>query len=279
MFSANEDELAALPSTSFGSEPGLNEELSYYNAKHKKSKSYTNMADFERGRRRESGRRRSRGDDGGGGLHWYEGQHHHHHHHADHRRSRAYDTNGRKDSPFSTSTNQNTTTTTLVHQRTSIGPPFPSADSDDPLPLDTEPYYHPTPTTATSEEDDELFAGPSLALYAFEPENPNELRLDEGQEIMVSYRHGQGWLVASDPATGEQGLVPEAYVRLIADMPNYDPEKGEFVDLEEFEEEDEGVHPMDALEELHGDERLLPADGRVEEVHAAGLTADAAELR
>ncbi|KAF2859013.1 hypothetical protein K470DRAFT_203213, partial [Piedraia hortae CBS 480.64] len=55
----------------------------------------------------------------------------------------------------------------------------------------------------------------SLALYAFEPENPNELRLTEGQIILVSYRHGQGWLVAEDPKTGEQGLVPEAYVRLL----------------------------------------------------------------
>lgn len=82
-------------------------------------------------------------------------------------------------------------------------------------------------------EDEELFAGPSLALYSFEPENSNELRLEEGQEIMVSYRHGQGWLVASDPRSGEQGLVPEAYVRLIAEMPNYDPETGEFFDMED----------------------------------------------
>ncbi|KAF2720872.1 hypothetical protein K431DRAFT_205058, partial [Polychaeton citri CBS 116435] len=55
----------------------------------------------------------------------------------------------------------------------------------------------------------------SIALYDFEPENANELRLREGQEIMVSYRHGQGWLVAEDPTTGEQGLVPEEYVRLV----------------------------------------------------------------
>ena len=57
---------------------------------------------------------------------------------------------------------------------------------------------------------------------------------------MVSYRHGQGWLVASDPRSGEQGLVPEAYVRLIAEMPNYDPETGQFVDL------DDETSPIDA---------------------------------
>jgi hypothetical protein len=91
-------------------------------------------------------------------------------------------------------------------------------------------------------EDEELFAGPSLALYSFEPENSNELRLVEGQEIMVSYRHGQGWLVASDPRTGEQGLVPEAYVRLIADMPNYDPETGQFVDMDEDEMQDSDMN-------------------------------------
>ena len=85
-------------------------------------------------------------------------------------------------------------------------------------------------------EDEELFAGPSLALYSFEPENANELRLVEGQEIMVSYRHGQGWLVASDPHTDEQGLVPEAYVRLIADMPNYDPATGQFMDIDDMED-------------------------------------------
>jgi hypothetical protein len=36
--------------------------------------------------------------------------------------------------------------------------------------------------------------------------------------ILVSYRHGQGWLVAQDPKTGESGLVPEEYVRLLRDI-------------------------------------------------------------
>lgn len=61
---------------------------------------------------------------------------------------------------------------------------------------------------------DEEMHGKAIALFDFTSENDNELPLKEGQVLWVSYRHGQGWLVAKDPATGEDGLVPEAYVRL-----------------------------------------------------------------
>ena len=61
---------------------------------------------------------------------------------------------------------------------------------------------------------DEEMHGKAIALFDFKSENENELALREGQVLWVSYRHGQGWLVAKDPATGEDGLVPEAYVRL-----------------------------------------------------------------
>lgn len=57
--------------------------------------------------------------------------------------------------------------------------------------------------------------GRAVALFDFEPENDNEAPLRVGQVIWVSYRHGQGWLVAEDPATGETGLVPEEYVRML----------------------------------------------------------------
>lgn len=57
--------------------------------------------------------------------------------------------------------------------------------------------------------------GRAVALFDFIPENDNEAPLKEGQIIWVSYRHGQGWLVAEDPETGETGLVPEEYVQLI----------------------------------------------------------------
>lgn len=104
------------------------------------------------------------------------------------------------------------------------------------IPLDTENSTHAqSPQRASMGPDDELFAGESLALYAFEPLNPNELRLHEGQIILVSYRHGQGWLVAEDPVTGEQGLVPEEYVRLVREIDGWDAERGAFI-----EEDNEG---------------------------------------
>ena len=65
---------------------------------------------------------------------------------------------------------------------------------------------------------DEEMHGKAVALFDFESEHPNELALKEGQIILVSYRHGQGWLVAEDPRTGESGLVPEEFVRLAKDI-------------------------------------------------------------
>lgn len=65
---------------------------------------------------------------------------------------------------------------------------------------------------------DEEMHGRAVALFDFARENDNELPLVEGQVILVSYRHGQGWLVAQDPKTGESGLVPEEYVRLLKDI-------------------------------------------------------------
>lgn len=55
----------------------------------------------------------------------------------------------------------------------------------------------------------------AIALFDFEPENANEVALKEGQMIWISYRHGQGWLVAEDPNTGENGLIPEEYVEIL----------------------------------------------------------------
>ena len=65
---------------------------------------------------------------------------------------------------------------------------------------------------------DEEMHGKAVALFDFARENENELPLVEGQVIWVSYRHGQGWLVAEDPKSGESGLVPEEYVRLLRDI-------------------------------------------------------------
>ncbi len=63
---------------------------------------------------------------------------------------------------------------------------------------------------------DEEMHGKAVALFDFARENENELPLKEGQVIWVSYRHGQGWLVAEDPKTRDAGLVPEEYVRLVS---------------------------------------------------------------
>ena len=60
--------------------------------------------------------------------------------------------------------------------------------------------------------------GKAVALFDFTSEHQNELPLREGQIILVSYRHGQGWLVAQDPKSGESGLVPEEFVRLVRDI-------------------------------------------------------------
>ncbi|KAL4765987.1 adaptor protein NBP2 [Aspergillus foveolatus] len=65
---------------------------------------------------------------------------------------------------------------------------------------------------------DEEMHGKAVALFDFTREHENELPLTEGQVIFVSYRHGQGWLVAEDPRTGESGLVPEEFVRLVRDI-------------------------------------------------------------
>lgn len=65
---------------------------------------------------------------------------------------------------------------------------------------------------------DEEMHGKAVALFDFAREHENELPLTEGQVIYVSYRHGEGWLVAEDPKTGENGLVPEEFVRLLRDI-------------------------------------------------------------
>ena len=86
---------------------------------------------------------------------------------------------------------------------------------------------------------DEEMHGKAVALFDFSRENENELPLTEGQVIWVSYRHGQGWLVAEDPKTGDAGLVPEEYVRLLRDIEGGLGSLG----AEAAEEESEEVSP------------------------------------
>ena len=42
----------------------------------------------------------------------------------------------------------------------------------------------------------------AVALFDFSPEHENEYGLTVGQVVWISYRHGQGWLVAEDTETG-----------------------------------------------------------------------------
>ncbi|KAK4504309.1 hypothetical protein PRZ48_005225 [Zasmidium cellare] len=221
-----EQEMEPLPSTSFssGDDEWEEGETSFRRSKHRKSRSFADIPNYERGRRRESGHRMSRDSDPSllAGSQNYDpaGR-------DALRQSRGFVENGepRRDSHFAT-----TLPNRSFHTSQTIDP-----DSD--LPLDAEPSNHSPQRESLGPEDEELFAGPSLALYSFEPENDNELRLTEGQTILVAYRHGQGWLVAENPQTGEQGLVPEQYVRLLRDIDGWDEERGGFIDDDELEGE------------------------------------------
>ncbi|KAF2649080.1 hypothetical protein K491DRAFT_564392, partial [Lophiostoma macrostomum CBS 122681] len=100
------------------------------------------------------------------------------------------------------------------------GPPFDSDDEEmsetEEYPFDENRYSRQYQISIVSPEEE--MHGRAVALFDFTRENDNELPLTEGQIILVSYRHGEGWLVAQDPKTGESGLVPEEYVRLLRDI-------------------------------------------------------------
>ena len=110
-------------------------------------------------------------------------------------------------------------------------------DSDMPSQMDESRYSKDYQFTIASP--DEEMHGKAVALFDFARENENELPLVEGQVIWVSYRHGQGWLVAEDPKTGESGLVPEEYVRLLRDI------EGGWTSLnEDLNEQEDSVSPI-----------------------------------
>lgn len=122
--------------------------------------------------------------------------------------SNTYNTHGQRDSHFAT---------TLPNRSYTEGEVDYDSDSDiHDFPADDSRYSRDYQFTIASP--DEEMHGKAVALFDFVRENENELPLIEGQVIWVSYRHGQGWLVAEDPKTGESGLVPEEYVRLLRDI-------------------------------------------------------------
>ncbi|KAK3676588.1 HOG (high osmolarity glycerol) pathway protein [Recurvomyces mirabilis] len=251
---ASETQHDPLPSTSFGGDDSFDSTSDDGSRKkHRKSKSYANITDYERGRRRESaGYRRSRasGDATASDMFRFGGQ-------SDPagrdtlRQSRGYAGVGpptqqqlengriRADSHFQSGLLPNRSYPNNNGGDAGAANDLGSVDPDNDMPLDSElsTEVHSPQRQSIGPEDEELYAGRSLALYAFEPENSNELRLREGQVIM-------GWLVAEDPSTGEQGLVPEEYVRLLSELPHFDESTGMFLDGEEAGEDEEGESEM-----------------------------------
>ncbi|EER42997.1 SH3 domain-containing protein [Histoplasma capsulatum H143] len=123
----------------------------------------------------------------------------------------SYPPGGHRDSHFAAS----------LHDRTAMEPDM-ELQSDDEISEDDESWRDASRYSRdykfTIVSPDEEMHGKAVALFDFDREHENELPLKEGQVILVSYRHGQGWLVAEDPKTGESGLVPEEFVRLVRDI-------------------------------------------------------------
>ncbi|PGG98465.1 hypothetical protein GX51_06809 [Blastomyces parvus] len=123
----------------------------------------------------------------------------------------SYPPGGHRDSHFAASLND----------RTAMEPDM-ELQSDDEISEDDESWRDASRYSRdyqfTIVSPDEEMHGKAVALFDFDREHENELPLKEGQVILVSYRHGQGWLVAEDPKTGESGLVPEEFVRLVRDI-------------------------------------------------------------
>ncbi|KAG8627476.1 hypothetical protein KVT40_004959 [Elsinoe batatas] len=189
-----------LPSTSFGlgddsDDDGTgNRRSSRRVSKHRKSKSYADMEAYTRGRRRSSREYKSSQRAGAGNA-------------AQH------STNSSANQFARQSRDNRGPGYEISINADGRHPPF--VEDGDTVPYSPSALEDHRPESASL---DESFAGPSLALYDFSPENDNELELREGQIIQVGYRHGQGWLVAMNLETGEQGLVPEEYVRLLRDI-------------------------------------------------------------
>lgn len=126
--------------------------------------------------------------------------------------------------------------------------------ADEVLSLEEYDYYE---ADDYEDNDTDEINRKAIALFDFNAENDNEVRLHEGQVIWILYRHGQGWLVAEDPETGENGLVPEEYVQICYDEDEPKPflpelllygDEGEWVDTDD--EDDRVVALLDTIEKL-----------------------------
>ncbi|VEU22473.1 DEKNAAC103475 [Brettanomyces naardenensis] len=128
---------------------------------------------------------------------------------------------------------------------------------DTPLEKGSKAIHHPFAQRETEEDEEGLIH--AVALYPFEPENENELRLSTDQIIIISYEYGDGWLVAYDPFSGETGLVPSAYVQMIG----RDVEFAEEV-LDEKEVSAATPYLPEMLQERN-EEEILKAEAKVKE--------------
>jgi hypothetical protein len=128
-----------------------------------------------------------------------------------------YNSVGHRDSHFAGSLLPNRSYTDSDPQEYRSDSDASSSESSPGLPHHDESRYSRNYQFTIASPDEEMH-GKAVALFDFQRENENELPLVEGQVIWVSYRHGQGWLVAEDPKTHESGLVPEEYVRLLRDI-------------------------------------------------------------
>jgi len=84
---------------------------------------------------------------------------------------------------------------------------FTSASSS---PKQSQPPYEKQDDFAEpmSEYSSDIINARAIAIYDFEPEHENEIRLRQGGETWISHRYGDGWLVAEDPTTGMFVFVP-----------------------------------------------------------------------
>lgn len=135
--------------------------------------------------------------------------------------------------------------------------PFSASESDDDSDYDLSCIL-----TDDGSSDARLINLQAVALFDFIPENDNEIELREGQSVWISYRHGQGWLVAEDPNLGKNGLVPEEYVDFLVEENELEDDPRQFMPqllqlLDDAEDEWEDVE--EELVEVAGSSR--PDDG------------------
>ncbi|CCD26977.1 adaptor protein NBP2 NDAI_0J00850 [Naumovozyma dairenensis CBS 421] len=102
----------------------------------------------------------------------------------------------------------------------------------------------------------------AVALYDFEPENDNELGLKENDIVFISYKHGQGWLVAENEKRTQTGLVPEEYVSYL--------ESGEedvaATNGRTEEQDDDPARPFYLTHMITQGVQLPPADAEQEQI-------------